>query len=385
MQTIVQRIKTEKGWRYRPVKEGRGVKTGELLPPFYVRYTEPGKGQQWRNLDAQTFAEAKLAAERFEAGFEAGAVGLTVKEFEDEKNKSRVPLKSAVDAYLEQKSGKAPKTVAQYTTALTQFLEAMIECRVKFIDEVTVPVLRKYKVHLNGYAAKTLDTRMNIVRELLAKNGNAARVPRDEMPAIEEEPAVPYSEDELKKLYAASDGLRLAFRFFAGTGCREQEVTYAAWNDINFAKGEYHIRRKEDVGFAPKSHESRTVPLPAPLLKELEAQHKKTGGRWVFTNSEANPEGHFLRHLKRIAKKAGLNCGHCINDAGQSCKTHPTCEHVYLHRFRKTCATRWHENGVPMRTLQYYLGHKSLEVTQKYLGVTDSTKLRSKIDAAFGD
>jgi hypothetical protein len=36
-------------------------------------------------------------------------------------------------------------------------------------------------------------------------------------------------------------------------------------------------------------------------------------------------------------------------------------------------------------TAHAWLGHKNLETTQRYLGVTDSGKLRSQIDAAFGD
>jgi integrase len=68
-----------------------------------------------------------------------------------------------------------------------------------------------------------------------------------------------------------------------------------------------------------------------------------------------------------------------------SCKDRPVCEHFYLHRFRKTCATRWHEAGIPIRTIQNWLGHKSLETTMIYLGVTDSEKLRSNINAAFFD
>src|SRR6266436_569458 len=66
-----------------------------------------------------------------------------------------------------------------------------------------------------------------------------------------------------------------------------------------------------------------------------------------------------------------------------SCKDRPVCEHFYLHRFRKTCATRWHEACIPIRTIQNWLGHKSLETTMIYLGVTDSEKLRSNINAAF--
>jgi len=91
-----------------------------------------------------------------------------------------------------------------------------------------------------------------------------------------------------------------------------------------------------------------------------------------------------------------LNCGQCKTSVtlGKydrkrqtevTCKTQPVCEHIYLHRFRKTCATRWQEHGIPLRTIQVWLGHKHLETTQGYLGVTDISKLRGQIDAAFGD
>jgi site-specific recombinase XerD len=40
---------------------------------------------------------------------------------------------------------------------------------------------------------------------------------------------------------------------------------------------------------------------------------------------------------------------------------------------------------LPLHTMQAWLGHKNLETTQRYLGVTDTNKLRTQIDAAFGD
>jgi len=61
------------------------------------------------------------------------------------------------------------------------------------------------------------------------------------------------------------------------------------------------------------------------------------------------------------------------------------CEHFILHRFRKTCATRWVEAGVSIRNVQSYLGHKSLETTEIYVGVTDTPENSKKIDTAFGD
>ena len=52
---------------------------------------------------------------------------------------------------------------------------------------------------------------------------------------------------------------------------------------------------------------------------------------------------------------------------------------------RETCATRWQEAGIPVRTIQAWLGHKSLVTTETYLGVGDAKKLQPQIDRAFGD
>jgi len=384
-------------WRYRRIKVGRGVRTGELTAPFFTRPLVDGK-QMWKTLLARSFKEAQEEAEHLTDALDAQSRGLTVAEAEAISNAHRVAITAAVDTYLEQKSGKAIKTVAQYRLTLNEFMKA-IRPKARFLDEITENVLRSYKKFMvaEGYASKTIDTRLNIVFFLLKKNGIAARIPRDEMPTVEEEVAVPYMEEELKKLFAGMDEEEtLRYKFFLGTGCRDKEVTFAAWGDTDFDRKTYHIRRKEDVHFTPKSHESRTVPLPDSLISLLKVRRRKAPhDRWIFVNEEGRPDNHFLRKLKRIALHAGLNCGQCRTKltVGRfdkkkvvevSCKDQPVCEHIYLHRLRKTCATRWHEAGVPIRTIQVWLGHKNLETTMIYLGVTDSDKLRDNINAAFG-
>ena len=398
MAAIYRREKVEgKGWRYVRVNVGRGRRPAEV-PPYYVRFAVGGK-RKWSD-PYPTLKDAEEAAADLPDLREAQSKGITLAELAGQRDADRVPLRVAVDAYLERKQSKSPKTVLQYKNALKQFVEAATLSKVKFLDEITEDVLRKYKARMEseGYAGKTIDTRLNITYFLLKKNGIAARLPRDEMPTVEEEPAVPYSDEELTNLFKAMDDeSRIRYKFFLGTGCRDKEVTFAAWNDIDFAKSEYHVRRKEEVGFTPKSHESRTVPLPASLVEALRARRKKNPqARWVFVNQEGRPDNHFLRKLKRIALHAGLNCGQCRTTITMgkydhkklsevTCRTHPVCEHIYLHRFRKTCATRWQEHGIPLRTVQAWLGHKDLETTQNYLGVTDSGKLRGQIDKAFGD
>lgn len=397
MVSVYVREKNDAGsWRFRKVREGRGIKTGDLQPPFYIRPFVNGK-QAWKALLATSFTGAREEAGRTADALEAHSKGLTVAEADALANANRMPIKTAIETYLQQKSNKAKKTIFQYRLSLNEFLETL--GGVRFMDEITKDVLRRYKEFMveQGYAGKTIDTRLNIVYFLLKKNNVVARLPKDEMPTVEEEPAVPYTDEELEKMFGAmTPEEKIRYRFFLGTGCREQEVTFASWQDINWTKKEYHVRRKEDVGFTPKNHESRTIPMPDSLIAELKQREKsKQHTRWIFVNKHGNPDNHFLRKLKKIALRAGVNCGQCKTSITKgrwkrtlravTCKTDPVCEHIYLHRLRKTCATRWMEHGVPIRTVQSYLGHKKLDTTMLYLGVTDSSKLRSEINAAFGD
>jgi integrase len=390
--TIYTRNKNESGsWRYGRIKAGRGQRNDKLSPPFYVRPFVGGR-QSWIRLNAATSNAAREEAARMDAEIETRA-----KVGSGANNRTRIA--DAVSTYLDQKKGREPKTIAQYRLTLDQFVESL-GGKTHFMDEITEDVLRSHLRFMiaGGYAGKTIDTRLNITSFLLKKNGIALRVPRDEKPVVEEEPAVPYADAEIKKLFAAMDKEdSLRYKFFLGSGCRRREVTFAAWHDIDFDEKTYHVCSKLDVGFTPKSHESRTVPLPDSLIALLRVRHKNPPhSRWVFVNDHGSPENHFLEKLKFIALTNGLNCGQCRTTitigtyhrkrkVEVSCKDHPVCERFILHRFRKTCATRWSEAGIPVRTLQNWLGHKKLETTMRYLGVADASKLRSNVNAAFGD
>jgi integrase/recombinase XerD len=395
MLTLYLRKKTEGKWTAQRIKEGRGIRTSQVNGAFFIRPWINGV-QKRTPLSSTTFTDARIEANELERAFEAEARGLTVRDLTALENSNRVPLKTVIKGYLEQKKGKAPKTLAQYRLTLEEFAECLDT--VRFLDQINVNALRDYKRALEkkGYAGKTVDTRIKIVYFLLKKNGLTVRLPRDEMPTVETERAVPYSEDELKKLFAQmNEEEKLRYNFFLGSACREQEVTYAAWADLDFGKGTYTVRSKPDAGFTVKNHESRTVPLPTSLVDALKERRAKVQGRWIFVNQAGQPDGHFLRKLKATALKAGINCGQCttVITRGEydkkgkvevSCKTAPVCEHIYLHRFRKTCATRWSDHGVPIRTIQHYLGHKSLETTTLYLGIADTEKMRGRINQAFG-
>jgi integrase/recombinase XerD len=397
--SIYTRQKNDKGrWRYERVNIGRGRRPANLQGPFYFRHTTP-EGKQTFTPAGDDLDNAIKDTDILRAALEAKSKGLTITELDDLTNANRIPIKTAVQTYLELKSNMAKKTVAQYRLTLNEFVESLSN-KTRFLDEISDDTLRGYKKFMEskGFAGKTVDTRLNITYFMLKKNGIKARLPKDEMPIVEEEDAVPYTNDELEKLFAAmTPEENIRYKFFLGTACRDKEVTFAAWQDIDFTKATYHVRKKEDVGFTPKSHESRIVPMPASLVALLKARHRHPAHpRWIFVNNDGKPDNHFLRKLKRIALRAGLNCGQCKTTVTKgkydrkrevevTCETDPVCEHWYLHRLRKTCATRWHENGIPVRKIQKWLGHKNLETTALYLGDMADEKLRGQMDTAFGD
>jgi integrase len=328
----------------------------------------------------------------------ATALGLTVKEYEHSKNAKRTVIKTAIEHFVsDAKKTKKRTTAAEYERNLRQFENSPPIQKIRFMDEVTKKILGDFRDFLSaeGYEPRTLHNRLLIVLTLLkANNIKTGFSLKKDLPQYEEEAAVPYEPAELKKLFAAmNEEETVRYKFFLGTACREQEVMYASWQDIDFTRGVYHVRAKADAGFTPKKHESRYVKMPTDLVVALKERKKHAKHpRWIFVNGGDKPEGHFLEKFKRIALRAKLNCGNCTSPWTEgryptrkievTCKTHPVCQHHYLHKLRKTCASNWEAKQVPVRTIQYMLGHKSLETTQKYLGITNLDSLTDKIDAA---
>jgi integrase len=388
MASVYVREKVNGVWKQKRVLRER--RSGDLTGPFYARPFVNGR-QQWKTLTAKTFTEAKAEAEQIAATPSlseevAGAPG-------------RTPLQVAVDRFMASiERTRERSTLKEYAQQLKQFVAST---NIRFIEEATTETVIRYRDYMQSrkLSAGTQHNRCITILSLLKANGIKTKfsVGRD-LPRTEEEPAVPFTDDELKKLFASSTPEENArFRFFLGVGARDQEVVYASWADIDFERGVFHIRRKEDVGFSVKNHQSRSVPMPTSLVALLKERRKTAPhSRWIFVNESGEPDRGMLRKLKKAALRAKINCNHCEvtltvgkynnrRKAVVSCSTHPVCEHIYLHRLRKTCATRWHRAGIPIQDLKTLLGHKSLETTQRYLGITPPEQLRGLIDLAARD
>jgi integrase/recombinase XerD len=394
---IYQRLKEPRGnghvWRYRRVKEAPGVKTSSLRGPFYIRPTRADNSQTWVKLDAEAFDAAKAERDKKERGEVIAA----------ENGAGRVLIADAVANFLDVKKRKNASTIENYTFILNEFLQ---QTSAKYIDQVDRKVLDSYVTWLEkekNAAPKTINNKVMVVVFMLKEAGVASpyKIVKDLLPTVEEEVAEPYSENDLKKLFAAMDEAETCrYTFFLMTACREKEVAHARWTDlVLMGNVPYFVvqakKFKYSDGsageFTPKSHERREIPITRELVDMLQRCKKESTSEWIFPNEQDDPEGHFLRKFKKIAFRAGLNCGNCTTTRSEgrytktqvekNCATYNEgCSLHYLHRLRKTRATFWHTHGITLRTIQAYLGHADLKTTQKYLGVQDAAEVESKIN-----
>jgi integrase len=143
------------------------------------------------------------------------------------------------------------------------------------------------------------------------------------------------------------------------TGLRRSELLYLEWKDIDFDNGLIHVQSKPEFGFHPKSYKARSIPICSELRNLLLDMPQV--GRFVFDNGNNDPlyrPNRFLKKLKKISKKAGV-------------------KEVNLHTLRHTFASHLIMKGVDPRTVQEYLGHSSIQVTEKYSHLSKSHKFQA--------
>ena len=103
------------------------------------------------------------------------------------------------------------------------------------------------------------------------------------------------------------------------------------------------------------------MPIPVKLIDLLKAHTRRPAAIWCFPSPTGNREYHMLDHCKAVAKRAGLD------PAKFDLKT-----------FRSTFASRTLRTGFDVRTVQHWMGHKSLETTMRYL--VPSQEVHARLD-----
>jgi type 1 fimbriae regulatory protein FimB/type 1 fimbriae regulatory protein FimE len=168
-------------------------------------------------------------------------------------------------------------------------------------------------------------------------------------PNAELRPREYLTEREVEKLIAAAKGNRwrqrdsamilIAFRH----GLRASELCSLQWSDAEFETGSLHLRRA-------KGGSITTHPLLGDELRALRALKREAKSPFIFVSERCAPFS--TAGFAKLVERAGV-------EAKLPFKCHP-------HMLRHSTGYALANKGTDTRTLQAFLGHRSIQSTVRY-------------------
>ena len=126
-------------------------------------------------------------------------------------------------------------------------------------------------------------------------------------------------------------------------GLRASEVCSLQWSDIEFETGTLHLRRAK--GGATSTH-----PLLGDELRALRALKREAKSPFMFVSERGAPFS--TSGFAKLVERVGI-------EARMPFKVHP-------HMLRHSTGFALANKGTDTRTLQAYLGHRSIQSTVRY-------------------
>lgn len=350
---ILKQVKIGDRWKLVSIPRTEAGKYDWTALPegrYFIEYHENGKRK--RQAAGATAADALETARRRKHVLEHRALGYRGFAPEDEELE-RTPLHIAIKRYLEVvESLKKPNTFRKYEAVLNRFLEYFSHRST--VKSITPDDLNEFMVHLKKkekLGNSTVIHNMVIVAQFLKKQGRPGLTRSVALPDAVTRLPIEYSDAQLRPFFAScTSEERTMFTTFLLTGFRDKEIVHLTWDDVNFTLNTLKVTAKPDLGFSPKRWEEREVPVPKQLIELLSKHPRRDRCRFVFPSPAGNREYHMLDRCKAVAERAKLRE-----------------EEFNLKTFRSTYATRMLRAGFDVRTVQHWLGHRSLETTMRYL------------------
>jgi integrase len=167
---------------------------------------------------------------------------------------------------------------------------------------------------------------------------------------------------------------RVLYLCAAMTGARQGELLALRWQDVDWVARRIRIRRnlvRGEFGTPKSKRSTRSVPLADVLGGELDRLHQATAYQadddLVFAHPHTGRPLDRSKLLKRF--KAALAAAGVRN--------------LRFHDLRHTFGTRMAAAGVPMRTLQEWMGHRDFKTTLIYADYLPGEREADLVDAAF--
>lgn len=236
------------------------------------------------------------------------------------------------------------------------------------IDRITDALIDDYMAWRKGQNVgnRTINIEVGVLAKALrvaVRWGVIENLPFKRIERLDEGPVrVRFLEPESRaRLLSAAGKYHDMVLFFLCSGLRRGELKNLKWNDVDFNQGGIWVRDSK-VGTA------RFIPLGASGIEILRRQAKirRLGCENVFWNPVTGKAWADLSHvIKKILRKSGLS-------------------NWSTHDLRHAFASHLHEHGAGLYDLMQVLGHKSTEVTKRYVHPTQS-RLGSLLQKADKD
>ena len=165
----------------------------------------------------------------------------------------------------------------------------------------------------------------------------------------EEQIMILSDEEECRLSNASAEHIKSITKLTLLTGFRKGEVLKVRWNDVQW-------RLKRIVVMGTKVRKIRYIPINSDVYAFLMDLGPKSGDQFLFAKEDGSRYRDIKVAFNGACRRAGM----------------PRFKFKWL---RDTFAVRFLDSGGNIRALQMTLGHSSLEVTQKYLPLTDAQLL----------
>ena len=399
--TLLKQVKVNDKWRHARAlfdSKGRVRRDHVRINGKDETHTEGSYFIEWWNQGKRRLepagADAQDAADRArvkQAELTAMRNGIIPPATEAEPTPERTALPSAIDSYLDYiRYHRSLRTFRTYRPILESFEEF---CSKAHVDEVERQDLLDFATHCikQGQKGKSVYNKLVVLSQVLKQHGNGKLLNTGDWPSFVETVRPIYEDFELTKLFkACTFPEEVRFKFYLMSGFRDAEGRFVTWRDVDFKHMAVRVTAKPHWGFHPKNWEEREVPVPQKLITMLQKFRLENASADdpLFPTATGRPDGAMLEKLKTVAYRAKLNCGHCrvthkLADGTvrvNRCSQGPYCTRWFLHKFRHTYATRHLQDGIDIRTLQQWMGHRDIASTMVYLKGLRNKDVQARIN-----
>lgn len=284
--------------------------------------------------------------------------------------------------------GRKPTTLGTYRSLLRTHLARHLDTR--SLDRIEPAHVERLAVAMRreGAGPKTIINALTLLHQIFAygeRKGWCIKNPCKQVdrPSIEETTDIRFlAQEEVEALLRGVPGDdplgptdRTLYLTATMTGLRQGELLGLRWRDIDWTIGRIRVRQNYVRGHwgTPKSRRgSRSVPMTDRLAADLDRHHQRSAFQedkdLVFPHPHSGgvlDHSALSRRYKKALKAAGVR-------------------EVRFNDLRHTFGTRMAAAGVPLRTLQEWMGHRDFKTTLIYADYCPSAHEAEMVERALG-